>query len=106
LSRIAAFWVDLPSSPVTFVQRLAWSVAGWAGVLLLWRLGHRLTVAYLVSILIVYPLVYYVMQYSNRYVVAISFAIFLPAGFAADWAAGQLRHWRSAHSPSIRSTLG
>jgi hypothetical protein len=106
LSRIAAFWVDLPSSPVTFVQRLAWSVAGWAGVLLLWRLGHRLTVAYLVSILIVYPLVYYVMQYSNRYVVAISFAIFLPAGFAADWAAGQLRRWRSAHSPSIRSTLG
>jgi hypothetical protein len=88
-------WIDLPSNPVTFAQRLAWSSAGWAGVLLLWRFGHRVTAAYLVSILIVYPLVYYVMQYSARYVVAISFAIFLPAGFAAHCVAGQLfRGWR------------
>jgi hypothetical protein len=105
LARIAAFWMDLPSNPVTFAQRLAWSSAGWAGVLLLWRFGHRATAAYLVSILTVYPLVYYVMQYSNRYVVAISFAIFLPAGFAADCVAGQLfRGWRRPSEPLPRTS--
>jgi 4-amino-4-deoxy-L-arabinose transferase-like glycosyltransferase len=83
LARIAAFWADLPPNPSTPV-RLLWSLLGWLGIFLMWRAGYRLQTLLLASILVIYPLVYYTVQYLNRYVSAICFAIFLPAGFAVD----------------------
>ena len=48
----------------------------------MWRTEYRLQAWLFGSMLIVYPPVFYSVQYSNRYVIAICFAIFLPAGFA------------------------
>ncbi len=82
LARTSIFWLDLPSNRSTFAVRLLWSVLGWLGLIRMRMAGYRLQAALFGSVLVFYPLVYYLVQYSNRYVVAICFAIFLPAGFA------------------------
>jgi hypothetical protein len=81
LARMSAFWVDLPSNRSTFAVRLLWSLLGWLGLLRMARTEYRLQAWLLGSVLVFYPLVYYVVSYANRYVVPICFAIFLPAGF-------------------------
>jgi len=81
LARISAFWADLPSNLPTFTVRLLWSLLGWLGLAWMWKTGYRLQAWLFGSVLVFYPLVYYAVQYSNRYVVAICFAMFLPAGF-------------------------
>lgn len=81
VERSIAFWTDLPNQPATFLARLLWSVLGWIGVVQLWKSGNRLQGGLFASALAIYPLVYYVLEYSDRYVVPICFAVFLPAGF-------------------------
>ena len=82
LARVGVFWADLPSNSSTFVMRLLWSVLAWLGLIRMRKAGYLLQTRLFGSILVFYPLIYYTVQYSNRYVVAICFAIFLPAGFA------------------------
>ncbi|MGA2113201.1 MAG: hypothetical protein ABSH56_00450 [Bryobacteraceae bacterium] len=84
LARIALFWTDVPSNRLAFLVRLLWSLFAWLGLFLMWRAGHRLPSLLLTSILAFYPLTYYLVQYSTRYVLVICFAIFLPAGFAVE----------------------
>jgi hypothetical protein len=81
LERVTEFWADVPYERITRTVRLFWSVFAWAGVILLWRSGSKMAAFLIGSILVIYPAPYYVMQYSNRYIVPICFAIFLPAGF-------------------------
>jgi hypothetical protein len=81
LERVTEFWADVPYERITQTVRLFWSVFAWAGVILLWRSGSKMAAFLIGSILVIYPAPYYVMQYSNRYIVPICFAIFLPAGF-------------------------
>lgn len=81
LTRFVEFWADLPAIRIRAV-RLLWSCLAATGLILMWRSGLRLQILMLAPILVVYPLIYYLIQYSNRYVVPICFAIFLPAGFA------------------------
>jgi 4-amino-4-deoxy-L-arabinose transferase-like glycosyltransferase len=82
LARVSAFWADLPSNWSTFAVRLLWSLLGWLGLIRMWKAEYRLQAWLFGSVLVFYPLIYYAVQYSNRYVIAICFAIFLPAGFA------------------------
>lgn len=96
ISRIAIFWTDLPANRFTFAFRLLLSALGWVGLVLMWRANLRLQVLLLTSILAAYPVIYYLVQYSNRYVLTISFAIFLPAGFALEHLGSKLR--RRAHT--------
>jgi hypothetical protein len=81
LRRIAYFWTDLPWSPVTFAVRSAVTVAGLIGLILMWKRGLRLQVQMLSAFWLTYPAVYYLVQYSNRYVLPVYFASLLPAGF-------------------------
>lgn len=93
IERFIDFWADAPAPRDTRVVRLSWSLLAWAGVILLWRSGSRMAALLIGSILIVYPLTYYVLQYSSRYVVPICFAILLPAGFALREAGGAALGW-------------
>jgi hypothetical protein len=85
LERIAYFWMDIPSNPTTFFVRTGISLLCWAGIILMWRRRLFLQVALLGSTLLAYPLVYHLVQYSNRYVATLSFALLLPAGYIAIW---------------------
>jgi len=81
VARFCAFWADLPSNPSTFAVRLFWSLLGGLGLIKMSKTKYRLQAWLLGSVLVFYPLVYYALQYSNRYVITVCFAIFLPAGF-------------------------
>ena len=91
LARIAAFWADLPTNPSTFAVRLSCSLLCWLGLIAMWKTNYRLQALFLGSALVFYPLVYYAVQYSNRYVIPVCFAILLPAGFALHQAYLALR---------------
>jgi len=82
LARAFEFWADIPSNRSTFVVRSLWSLFAWIGMAVMWRANYRLQARLLGSALVFYPLIYYLIQYTNRYVMPICFAIFLPAGFA------------------------
>jgi len=82
LGRMAYFWTDLPSNRMTFLVRTVLSLASFVGIALMWRDRLRLQVALVGTILLMYPLPYYIVQYSDRYVAVISFALLLPAAFA------------------------
>jgi hypothetical protein len=79
---MAYFWTDLPSNGMTFLVRTVLSLASFVGIALMWRDRLRLQVALVGTILLMYPLPYYIVQYSDRYVAVISFALLLPAAFA------------------------
>lgn len=80
--RIFEFWFGLRYEPVSFgLKLLCWPLAV-VGLVLMWRAGLRLETAMLGTLWLVYPLVYYLIQYTDRYPVAISPAILLPAGYA------------------------
>lgn len=104
MQRLIDFWEDAPVPRQTRIVRLSWSLLAWAGLILLWRSGSRMPAFLITSILIVYPLTYYVFQYSNRYVVPICFAIFLPAGFALHRAGHAVFEW-VARPARTRSTV-
>lgn len=82
LERSGYFWFDMPSAPVSFVWRTVVSVLGFIGLCLMWRRGLRVPAALLGAVWTAYPLPYYLVVYSNRYVAPIAFALLLPAGFA------------------------
>jgi 4-amino-4-deoxy-L-arabinose transferase-like glycosyltransferase len=82
LARVSAFWFDIPSNWSTFAVRLLWSVLGWLGLIRMRMAEYRLQAWLFGSVLLFYPIVYYVVPYANRYAVPICSAIFLPAGFA------------------------
>jgi len=81
LHRMVFFWGDLPSNRGTFLVRAILSFAAFIGLALMWRNGLKLQAALFGAILFAYPLLYYIVQYSNRYVATILFAILIPAAF-------------------------
>jgi hypothetical protein len=95
LERVAEFWADVPYERITRTVRLFWSAFAWAGLILLWRSGSKMAAFLIGSILVIYPVPYYVMQYSNRYIVPVCFAIFLPAGFTMCEIWRAAFHWRA-----------
>jgi 4-amino-4-deoxy-L-arabinose transferase-like glycosyltransferase len=100
LARISEFWADLPSNSSTFAVRLFCSLLGWLGLIRMWKTKHRLQACLFGSVLVFYPLLYYAVHYSNRYVIPVCFAIFLPAGFALQEIYCALRIW----SENLRRT--
>ena len=62
-------------------MRAILSFAAFIGLALMWRNGLKLQAALFGAILFAYPLLYYIVQYSNRYVATILFAILIPAAF-------------------------
>jgi len=90
LERVLFFWADMPSNRITFLIRAALSFIAFVGLALMWREGFGLQAAILSAILFAYPLPYYVVQYSNRYVATISFAFLIPAAFTCVWLASRV----------------
>lgn len=83
-TRFALFWTDWPRTPITFVERSVLSILAWTGLAMTWRSGLRLQTIVLGAVLASYPVTYYLDQYSPRYVIAICFALFIPAGYAIE----------------------
>jgi len=81
LRRFAFFWMDMPSNWLTFFLRGVLSVLCWVGIFIMWRERMFRQVALLAAILLAYPIAYYFVQYSNRYVATLLFALFLPSAY-------------------------
>jgi len=84
LERVFYFWADSPVRPTTFLVRAVLSFTGFVGLALMLRDRLLFQVALLGAIVLIYPLPYYVIQYSIRYAAVISFALLLPAAFALN----------------------
>jgi hypothetical protein len=82
LQRYGLFWTDLPSNGLFFIGRLLVSVLSVAGVVALWRNRMYPVASLLTAVLLLYPATYSLFQYSNRYVVVVSFALYTLAGYA------------------------
>ena len=90
--RMLFFWADLPSNRLTFLIRASVSLAAFLGLWLMWREGLRVQAALFGGTLLAYPLVYYLVEYSSRYVATILPALLIPAGFT--WSVLGARLWR------------
>ncbi|HEX4276887.1 MAG TPA: hypothetical protein VHZ74_16135 [Bryobacteraceae bacterium] len=83
LRRAADFWFGLRADAGLFLAKALVWLLGAAGLGLMWRRGFQLETSLMGVCWVVYPLVYYLIQYNERYPVAISPAILLPAGYMA-----------------------
>jgi hypothetical protein len=88
--RMLFFWADLPSNKITFLIRATLSLSAFVGLWLMWRDGRRVQAALFGGTLLAYPMVFYVIEYSSRYVATILPALLLPAGFTFSVIAARL----------------
>ena len=102
LQRMGYFWFDMPLHPINFISRSIVLILGLTGVGLMWRRGMRISAALFLAVLVVFPLPYYLVVYSNRYVVPMSFALLLPAGFSLSTIQAKTVSWSVQVRASIR----
>lgn len=80
-ARTALFWFGSPRRPWSAVLRTAVLVLAILGLRRLRHDGLRQPLVLFLAVWIAYPLVYYVVQYSDRYASVIGWSLLLPAGY-------------------------
>lgn len=80
--RALTFWLGLRGDVISMGVKTTCLLLALVGLVLMWNSGLRLETAMIAALWAVYPLVYYLVQYTDRYPVAISPGILLPAGYA------------------------